>query len=278
MSSAAAARTTGRGGDDDKFYPPPLTSHEDIVNDAKLFLDTLRKFHFVMGSKYMMDFHTLYVEVTRMSGDEKVVAEKKWREVGSVFNFSLTTTSVSYVLKKHYWNLLYDFEQVHFFKVRGPITSPADALYGSNSSGKPDFALVKYAPKHANNDPESNVEVPPPSSILQDVGAIVSFNLKARHSGRRRRNMRRWDRDYPKPNRNGYNFFFAEKHTKLKELYPSREREFTKMIGQPRNNLSSDEKMVYQNIGGDRQGKVSERIGRVQGENEALATRRGCRR
>ncbi|XP_057440315.1 high mobility group B protein 9-like [Lotus japonicus] len=163
---SSATRTIGSGGDDGKLYPPPLASHEVIVNDAKLFLDTLKQFHFHMGSKYMipviggrkLDLHTLYVEVTRRSGYEKVVAEKKWREVGSVFNFSTTTTSASYVLKKHYWNLLYDFEQVHFFKVQGPITPPADVLSGSSSSGKPDLALAEYAPKHANNGPESNVE------------------------------------------------------------------------------------------------------------------------
>jgi hypothetical protein len=51
--------------------------------------------------------------------------EKKWREVGSVFRFSSTTTSASFVLRKHYLNLLYHYEQVHFFKVQGPIFTPS---------------------------------------------------------------------------------------------------------------------------------------------------------
>lgn len=77
--------------------------------------------------------------------------------------------------------------------------------------------------------------------VPQFDSAIVPFNHKL---GRRRRRKRRWDPNYPKPNRSGYNFFFAEKHYKLKELYPNREREFTKMIGQSWNTLSPEERMV----------------------------------
>ncbi|KAL2346204.1 hypothetical protein Fmac_000204 [Flemingia macrophylla] len=89
----------------------------------------------------------------------------------------------------------------------------------------------------------------PPPSIPKHEGVIVPFNCKSHRSGRRRRNKRRWDPNYPKPNRSGYNFFFAEKHYSLKSLYPNREREFTKMIGQSWNSLSPEERMVYQNIG-----------------------------
>jgi hypothetical protein len=81
-----------------------------------------------------------------------------------------------------------------------------------------------------------------PSLVPQH--AIVPFNLQSHSSGRRKRRKRKWDPNYPKPNRSGYNFFFAEKHYKLKELYPNREREFTKMIGQSWNSLSPEERMV----------------------------------
>jgi len=83
-----------------------------------------------------------------------------------------------------------------------------------------------------------------PPSIPQHENAIVPFKSKGNRSGRRRRNKRRWDPNYPKPNRSGYNFFFAEKHYSLKALYPNREREFTKMIGQSWNSLSPEERMV----------------------------------
>ena len=88
----------------------------------------------------------------------------------------------------------------------------------------------------------------PPPSVPQCNNAIVPFNRKPRHSGRRRRNKRKWDPNYPKPNRSGYNFFFAEKHYKLKSLYPNREREFTKMIGQSWNSLSPEERMVLKRV------------------------------
>lgn len=87
----------------------------------------------------------------------------------------------------------------------------------------------------------------PSTSFCQsnDVGAIIPYtpNSKRRY-GRRRRSKRRGDPSYPKPNRSGYNFFFAEKHYKLKSLYPNREREFTKMIGESWTNLSPEERKV----------------------------------
>ncbi|KAG4391851.1 hypothetical protein AAZX31_04G019300 [Glycine max] len=292
---SSAARTPG--GEEGKHYPAPLAPHEGVVKDSTLFWDTLRRFHFVMGTKFMipviggkeLDLHVLYVEVTRRSGYEKVVAEKKWREVGSVFKFAATTTSASFVLRKHYFSLLYHYEQVHFFKARGPIYTPsADAFSGNSPSWRPELAIVEYSPKPMDNSPESRAEdtsclsgngtiegkfdcgylvsvklgsevlrgvlyhpeqlVPPPS-IPKHESAIVPINRKPHRSGRRKKNKRRWDPNYPKPNRSGYNFFFAEKHYTLKTLYPNREREFTKMIGQSWNSLSPEERMVYQNIG-----------------------------
>lgn len=96
---------------------------------------------------------------------------------------------------------------------------------------------VLYHPEQ----PDSSTSVPESNS------AIVPYTYKPHQSGRRRRrrkSKRRGDPNYPKPNRSGYNFFFAEKHYKLKSLYPNREREFTKMIGESWSNLSPEERMV----------------------------------
>lgn len=82
----------------------------------------------MIGGKEL-DLHVLYVEATKRGGYEKVVAEKKWREVGSIFNFSPTTTSASFVLRKHYFSLLYHYEQVHFFNKQGTPQTPAGTLY-----------------------------------------------------------------------------------------------------------------------------------------------------
>ncbi|CAK7346091.1 unnamed protein product [Dovyalis caffra] len=253
-----------------------------------------------MGTKFMipviggkeLDLHILYVEATNRGGYEKVVAEKKWREVGSVFRFSATTTSASFVLRKHYFSLLYHYEQVHFFKIQGPVSTPAVA-FSLSSPSKSELAIVEYSQKpiRANcpNPPAESsssfsangtiegkfdcgylVSVQLGSEVLKGIlyhpdqsdlsnsisqydGAIVPYNPNRRRhlSGhrRRRRSRRAGDPSYPKPNRSGYNFFFAEKHYKLKSLYPNREREFTKMIGQSWSNLSAEERMVYQNIG-----------------------------
>jgi hypothetical protein len=42
-----------KAGMENKHYPAPLASHEDVVNDPSVFWDTLRRFHFVMGTKFM---------------------------------------------------------------------------------------------------------------------------------------------------------------------------------------------------------------------------------
>ncbi|KAF5455703.1 hypothetical protein F2P56_025253 [Juglans regia] len=280
-----------------KHYPAPLASHEDVVSDPIVFWDTLRRFHFMMTTKFMipviggkeLDLHILYAEVTKRGGYEKVVAEKKWREVGNIFRFSPTTTSASFVLRKHYFGLLYHYEQVYFFKLQGPVFTPTVPFPASNPLWRPELALVEYSPKTTTDYVEPLIEGPscfsatgtiegkfdcgylvsvklgsetlrgvlyhpeqPDSSVSvpESNSAIVPYTHSPCHSSRRRRrSRRRGDPNYPKPNRSGYNFFFAEKHYKLKALYPNREREFTKMIGESWSNLSPEERMVYQNIG-----------------------------
>nr|XP_048332258.1 high mobility group B protein 9 isoform X1 [Ziziphus jujuba var. spinosa] len=290
---SAEGRNTGWNGVQGVHYPAPLASHEDVVKDPIVFWDTLRRFHFLMNTKFMipviggkeLDLHILYVEVTRRGGFEKVVAEKKWREVGTIFMFSPTTTSASFVLRKHYSCLLYHYEQVYFFKIQGPPCTPTVA--SPVSSFKPELAIVQYSSKAIKDCPDPLIEGPswhsgigtidgkfecgylvsvklgseilsgvlyhpeqPGTSIPipQSSNALVPYTGKPRHV-RRRRSRRRGDPNYPKPNRSGYNFFFAEKHYKLKSLFPNREREFTKMIGESWSNLSPEERMVYQNIG-----------------------------
>lgn len=99
---------------------------------------------------------------------------------------------------------------------------------------------VLYHPEQ----PDSSTRVP------KSYSAIVPYTPKPCVSNRRRRrrNRRRGDPNYPKPNRSGYNFFFAEKHYKLKSLYPKREREFTKMIGESWSKLSPEDRMVIIHI------------------------------
>ncbi|XP_057468820.1 high mobility group B protein 9-like isoform X1 [Actinidia eriantha] len=248
-------------------YPPPLASHDDVVKDPTLFWDTLRNFHTALGTKYIffvhvrvpviggkdLNLHVLYVEVTQRGGFDKVVSEKKWREISSVFSFSPTTTSASYALRKHYFSLLHQYEQVYFFKRQGPwmastasgtIDGKFDCGYlVSVKVGSEILKGVLYYP----NQPDPSI------STNQACTAIVPYTPMPCHSNkrnrRRRRKRRGGDPSRPKPNRSGYNFFFAEKHSMLKSLYPEREREFTKMIGESWSSLNQEERMVYQSYG-----------------------------
>lgn len=81
------------------------------------------------------------------------------------------------------------------------------------------------------------------TSLAIPNNAIVPY-VAPRPQRRRRRGKRNRDPGHPKPNRSAYNFFFAEKHSKLKLLYPQREREFSKMIGESWNKLTQEERMV----------------------------------
>ncbi|KAG8378013.1 hypothetical protein BUALT_Bualt08G0093900 [Buddleja alternifolia] len=239
-------------------YPVPLASHEDVLKDRTLFINTLRSFHFSLGSKFLipviggkeLNLHVLYVEVTKRGGYDKVVTEKKWREISTVFDFSPTTTSASYALRKHYFTLLYRYELAYFFRLQGSMLNST----GSNSfqavgtiDGKLDCGYLVSV--RLGDETLNGVLYHPSYPVPQPCTAIVPFTPQLHQQGRRARRRRAGDPGRPKPNRSGYNFFFAEKHSMLKSLYPNREREFTKMIGESWNNLSPEERVVYQNYG-----------------------------
>lgn len=98
---------------------------------------------------------------------------------------------------------------------------------------------------HPNQQPLPGPSSNPIRPAPQPVNAIVPYTKRScRLLGSKRRRRKRGDPNYPKPNRSGYNFYFAEKHYKLKSLYPNREREFTKMIGESWSNLTAEERLV----------------------------------
>nr|DAD23948.1 TPA_asm: hypothetical protein HUJ06_025411 [Nelumbo nucifera] len=65
-----------------------------------------------------------------------------------------------------------------------------------------------------------------------------------RRRRRKKSEMRKRDPAHPKPNRSGYNFFFAEQHARLKPLHPGKDREISKMIGDLWSKLTETEKAV----------------------------------
>lgn len=124
-----------------------------------------------------------------------------------------------------------------FFSGTGTITGKFDCGYlVTVKLGSEILRGVLYHPE----EPALSDASPEP------INALVPYTQRSRRRAglRRRRSKRREDPNHPKPNRSGYNFFFAEKHCKFKSLYPNREREFTKMIGESWSNLTAEERMV----------------------------------
>lgn len=68
-----------------------------------------------------------------------------------------------------------------------------------------------------------------------------------RRKRRKKSEIRKRDPAHPKPNRSGYNFFFAEQHAKLKPHYHGKDREISRIIGESWNKLQEPERAVSTN-------------------------------
>ncbi|XP_074573846.1 high mobility group B protein 15-like [Curcuma longa] len=132
----------------DHHYPEPLAKYEDVIADPKLFVETLEDFHSRVGTKLRvptvggkeLDLHRLFVEVTSRGGIEKVIEDRKLKEVTSAFTFSSTTTSASYLVRKNYMSLLRSYEQVYFFR------SSASMNMSSATSGLTERSVEEIEP------------------------------------------------------------------------------------------------------------------------------------
>ncbi|KAL8162867.1 hypothetical protein V2J09_014356 [Rumex salicifolius] len=311
-------------------YPPPLAKYEDLVGNPKLFMDTLQKLHHAMATKFMipiiggrdLDLHKLFVEVTTRGGIERILREKKWKDVTATFNFPSTATNASFILRKHYFSLLHHYEQIYYFKAQGWSTLPNAAaswqsgyaipiaIHGGinttpvlNPAPVPSPAPI-FQPqviRPAEPAPEEFLGTAPPvnsqvtgvidgkfengyfvtvtigerelkgvlyhsaKSIAQldhclksrttenlpkqgniNVTSVTPPVTKLRRRRRKKSEIKRRDPAHPKPNRSGYNFFFAEQHARLKPLYQGRDREISRIIGELWTNIKEDEKAVYQ--------------------------------
>ncbi|XP_057959686.1 high mobility group B protein 15 [Malania oleifera] len=289
-------------------YPPPLAKYEDVVASPQHFMSTLEKLHSSMGTKFMipiiggkeLDLHRLFVEVTSRGGIEKIIRERRWKEVTAVFSFPSTATNASFVLRKYYGSLLHHYEQIYYFKARVWTPFTADAL--QNPCVTPTSAHVPI--EHAVPSPEQRriktreflpaaslpsagspvigvidgkfesgylvtvtigseklkgvlyqapsqnaaCQVPQYFSVLVNNNDSISTRGVTRRRRRRKSEIKRRDPAHPKPNRSGYNFFFAEQHARLKPLHPGKDREISRMIGELWTKLKENEKAVYQEI------------------------------
>lgn len=82
--------------------------------------------------------------------------------------------------------------------------------------------------------------------LLNSMNAELTAGgeMQTRRKRRRKEEMPKKDPNAPRPNRTGYNFFFAEQRQRLKALHPDKDREISRMIGEAWNGLSEEEKLV----------------------------------
>ncbi|KAK9140782.1 hypothetical protein Scep_010463 [Stephania cephalantha] len=284
-------------------YPSPVASYEAVVANPQLFRESLEKLHHQMSTKFMipiiggkdLDLHRLFLEVTSRGGIEKILKERRWKEVTAVFNFPSTATNASFILRKYYFSLIYHYEQIYFFgaqylshssaemlssptpiapKASGDSVTPLEAQFSTahkrsrvNASlGSPVIGVIDGKFEHGYLvsvtvgteklkgilyhpfDPRTGQVSPYFGNIPNNVKDSGNPGVRRRRR-RKKCEIKRRDPDHPKPNRSGYNFFFAEQHAKLKPLHPGKDRDISKMIGERWNNLNETDKAVYQEKG-----------------------------
>lgn len=242
-------------------YPVPTAEYDDVVQDPDMFWESLQGFHSSFGTKFLvptiggntLDLHKLFVLVTSHGGLEKVIRDRRWKEVVKDFQLS-TSTSASFVLRKYYLSLLYHYEQVYYFHKEGPSISNSAA---ARSHLQPDCSLSgtidgKFESGYLvsvnlGSDTLKGVlyHIPPALQISETSSS--SATPPSRNRKRSRLSLR--DPSRPKQNRSGYNFFFSENYTKLRPLYYGQEKAISKKIAHLWNGLSDAEKQVYQEKG-----------------------------
>ncbi|KAF8014274.1 hypothetical protein BT93_H0188 [Corymbia citriodora subsp. variegata] len=256
----------------------------------------------IIGGKEL-DLHRLFVEVTSRGGIEKIIRERRWKDVTAIFNFPSTATNASFVLRKYYVSLLHHYEQIYFFKARvwtplsaGTLQSPpvptflAQQMEAMRPAQESKLPMSGQPRTTASDLPRASTAWPANSPVVgvidgkfesgylvtvsigseklkgvlyqtpqsaagkmpQQINFSINSNNVAGSSGIQRRRRRkkseikRRDPAHPKPNRSGYNFFFAEQHARLKPLHPGKDREISRMIGELWNKLNESERAVYQ--------------------------------
>lgn len=108
--------------------------------------------------------------------------------------------------------------------------------------GSEDFKGVLYAPPNSANQVQQHQSVP--QMQIVPVNSTDNTSGVVRRKRRKKCEIKKRDPARPKPNRSGYNFFFQEQHARLKPLFPGKDREISRMIGEAWNKLNEPEKAV----------------------------------
>ncbi|CAN8321748.1 unnamed protein product [Cochlearia groenlandica] len=268
-SSSSSSEEDTKSGDIVSGDSSRMTTFDDLVRNSDLFLDKLRDFlggfdkilriPIVGGNS--LDLHRLFVEVTNRGGIEKVIKERKCKEVIGTFNFKTTVTNAAYVLRKYYLTTLFEFEHVYYFQQ--PISS----------FWQREEAVKRLVEKSANHDKVTQ-EVQPGSMVNGIIdgkfhdGYFVTVKIGSEELKgvlyhipdqkpfvetriRRKKKPKPSQRDSsrPKSHRSGYNFFFSDQYKKLQPEFAGQGRCLIREIGNLWSNLSESDRQVYQEKG-----------------------------
>ncbi|KAI5059777.1 hypothetical protein GOP47_0026096 [Adiantum capillus-veneris] len=115
-----------------RLYPQASANHEDVIQDAELFMSTLDNFLSALGTRLTipklgdkeMNLHAFYCQVTARGGLEQVIRATLWGELSEVLNVLKSVHNTSFVLRKLYTSLLFHYEQVYYFRVEGQLRLP----------------------------------------------------------------------------------------------------------------------------------------------------------
>ncbi|ESQ48684.1 hypothetical protein EUTSA_v10021143mg [Eutrema salsugineum] len=252
--------------------------YDDLVRSSVLFWEKLRalpgfssktlKVPTVGGNT--LDLHRLFIEVTSRGGIERVIKDRKWKEVIGAFNFPTTITSASFVLRKYYLKFLYEMEHVYY------LQKPVSSIQSTDEAMK---SLVSVSP-----NPEEGIDEPqigcPVHGFIDgkfDNGYLVTMKMgseelkgvlyhipqtpspsqqtmetpsaivpSSQRRPKKRSKLAEVDSLKPKCHRSGYNFFFAEQHARLKHENHGLEqtKSITRKIGNMWRDLPESEKQV----------------------------------
>nr|XP_043634136.1 high mobility group B protein 15-like [Erigeron canadensis] len=92
----------------------------------------------------------------------------------------------------------------------------------------------------------SPYEIPNHEGVVNMDATQGPPTVRRRRRRRKKSEIKKRDPARPKPNRSGYNFFFAEQHARLKLLHTNKDRAISRMIGEEWNKLNESQKAIYQ--------------------------------
>ncbi|CAH1444249.1 unnamed protein product [Lactuca virosa] len=230
-------------------YPSPEASYEEITQNPQFFLDKLQTFHSLFGTKFKipiiggksLDLHRLFIEVTSRGGIEKIVSDRRWKEVMAFITFArkppsiippdvtnrLTDGSVSGSLK----NL---FSGRRVVEVGGEVTGTIDNRFEHGYLVSVEMGSEKL------------------SGFLYHIPSEASVGSHGSHNNNMYQYqlaLREASPELDAVDTSGYDVFFTEHYVRLKPLYHGQENVIRKRIQVLWNTLTEEEKQVYQETG-----------------------------